>query len=118
MIFHTIVVAAAAPPNTSVTIGSLMRARANGVSTGARIFGYQVANPERYGVTAFDAAGRAIDIEEKSGKPKSSFAVTDLYFYDNEVLEIAAALRPSPQGDWKSPMSTGSICSAAVCKWS
>jgi hypothetical protein len=86
MIFQTIVVAAAAPPNTSVTIGLLVSARANGVSMGVRIFGYQVADPQRYGVVAFDAAGRAIDIEEKSGKPKSSFAVTGLNFYDNEVF--------------------------------
>jgi glucose-1-phosphate thymidylyltransferase len=60
--------------------------------------GCQVADPERYGVVASDAGGRAIDIEENPSMPKSSFAVTDLYFYDNEVLEIAAALRPSPQG--------------------
>jgi glucose-1-phosphate thymidylyltransferase len=78
---------------------SEMVMRAASRPTGATIFGYQVADPERYGVVAFDADGRAIDIEEKPGKPKSSFAVTGLYFYDNEVLEIAAALRPSPRGE-------------------
>jgi glucose-1-phosphate thymidylyltransferase len=102
MVFHTILVAAAAPPDTIVTIGLFVRARTNGVSTGASILGYQVADPERYGVVAFDADGRAIYIEDKPGKPgklKSSFAVTGLDFQDNEVLEIAAALHPSPQGE-------------------
>jgi glucose-1-phosphate thymidylyltransferase len=63
------------------------------------VFGYQVADPERYGVVAFDRGGRAIDIEEKPKEPKSSFAVTGLYFYDNSVLDIAANLAPSPRGE-------------------
>jgi len=66
---------------------------------GATVFGYQVRDPERYGVVAFDAAGRAISIDEKPGKPKSSFAVTGLYFYDNTVLDIAAGLKPSERGE-------------------
>src|SRR5688572_20439462 len=66
---------------------------------GATVFGYQVRDPERYGVVEFDAQGRAIGIEEKPQHPKSSFAVTGLYFYDNRVLDIAAGLRPSPRGE-------------------
>ena len=67
--------------------------------TGATVFGYQVRDPERYGVVEFDAAGRAVSLEEKPAKPRSSFAVTGLYFYDNEVVDIAAGLRPSPRGE-------------------
>jgi glucose-1-phosphate thymidylyltransferase len=67
--------------------------------TGATVFGYQVRDPERYGVVAFDATGRAVHLEEKPEKPRSSFAVTGLYFYDNQVLDIAAGLRPSARGE-------------------
>jgi glucose-1-phosphate thymidylyltransferase len=66
---------------------------------GATVFGYQVRDPERYGVVEFDAAGRAISLEEKPERPKSSHAVTGLYFYDNEVIDIAARLTPSPRGE-------------------
>jgi glucose-1-phosphate thymidylyltransferase len=66
---------------------------------GATVFGYRVHDPERYGVVEFDAAGRAVGIEEKPEKTRSHHAVTGLYFYDNRVLEIAAGLVPSPRGE-------------------
>ena len=67
--------------------------------TGATVFGYRVRDPERYGVVTFDDAGRPIALEEKPAHPTSPFAVTGLYFYDNQVVEIAAGLRPSPRGE-------------------
>lgn len=66
---------------------------------GAVVFGYWVRDPERYGVVEFDAAGRAVSLEEKPTVPRSNYAVTGLYFYDNQVLDIAAGLRPSPRGE-------------------
>ncbi len=68
-------------------------------SSGATIFAYHVKDPERYGVVHFDAQGVALGIEEKPREPKSSFAVTGLYFYDNDVLDIAANVKPSPRGE-------------------
>lgn len=76
----------------------LLRAAATH-DTGATVFAYRVRDPERYGVVQFDASGKALDIEEKPKQPKSNHAVTGLYFYDNEVLDIAANLRPSARGE-------------------
>ena len=67
--------------------------------SGATILGYYVSNPQRYGVVTFDTAGKVINIEEKPKKPRSSIAVTGLYFYDNDVVHIAADLKPSLRGE-------------------
>jgi glucose-1-phosphate thymidylyltransferase len=76
---------------------SLRRAAAK--PRGATVFAYRVRDPERYGVVEFDSSGRAISIEEKPAQPRSSYAVTGLYFYDNRVLDFAASLRPSARGE-------------------
>ncbi len=73
--------------------------RATARERGATVFGYYVRDPERYGVVSFDAQGRAVDIQEKPQQPKSNYAVTGLYFYDNEVVEIARSIRPSARGE-------------------
>jgi glucose-1-phosphate thymidylyltransferase len=73
--------------------------RAAARDSGATVFAYQVKDPERYGVVAFDAQGRAISLEEKPKAPKSNYAVTGLYFYDHRVCDVAAALKPSVRGE-------------------
>ncbi|MBL8701290.1 MAG: glucose-1-phosphate thymidylyltransferase RfbA [Alphaproteobacteria bacterium] len=74
-------------------------AAARELTCGALVYGYWVSDPERYGVVAFDAAGKAMSIEEKPARPQSNWAVTGLYFYDGEVVDIARSLRPSARGE-------------------
>ena len=78
---------------------SEMLNRARAYNDGATIFGYWVRDPQRYGVVTFDKSGKAVRIEEKPKRPRSNYAVTGLYFYDNQVLDIAAGLTPSARGE-------------------
>jgi glucose-1-phosphate thymidylyltransferase len=73
--------------------------RANERNDGATVFAYRVSDPERYGVVEFDASGRAISLDEKPKQPRSNYAVTGVYFYDNDVVNVASNLKPSPRGE-------------------
>ena len=82
------------------SLGALLQQAASTVG-GATVFGYSVADPERYGVAELDAAGRVVDLIEKPVAPRSNWAVTGLYFYDNDVLDIAREVRPSARGEYE-----------------
>ena len=91
--------------------------RAAEMQQGGLIFGYFVRDPERYGVVEFDPQGRVISIEEKPAQPKSSYAVPGLYFYDNDVVQIAGQLKPSDRGELEITDVNNTYLQVASCGW-
>ena len=87
--------------------------RASGQTQGATIFAYAVKDPQRYGVVEFDSAGRAVSVEEKPPNPRSRFAITGLYFYDSQVVDIAAGLKPSARGELEIT-ETAASCASSI----
>ena len=88
----------------NIYFGHYLRAdlhRVTDRAEGASVFGYRVSDPERYGVVEFDSTGKAVSIEEKPSQPRSSYAVTGLYFYDRRVCDIAASIKPSARGEYE-----------------
>lgn len=83
--------------------------------SGASVFAYHVQDPERYGVAEFDDSGRVLSLEEKPQVAKSNYAVTGLYFYDNQVVDLARQLKPSPRANWRSPISIRCIWNRSSC---
>jgi glucose-1-phosphate thymidylyltransferase len=94
-----------------------MLERAYKLTEGGIVFGYPVKEPERYDVVDFDSSGMVVEIEEKSSKSKSCYAVTGLYLYDNDVVDIASRLAPSPRGELEITDVNMEYLKRGSCRW-